>query len=253
VQRFFAPLARGVDLVDHTQHAREFYAYVDNNGHLVNEGIVGSWEFLQELSTELLSESQPLYRLRAPWGNYIGFAPSLPGLDFIGLRLIGMVSLKGLDRIEIGEIAPFASGEIEATPLDGNDPLVVALRQEYHQQDDAPAALPTPVDEATDADDAPNELVVCGDVAQTEIVIGEWERLSDDVRNPLRLPRNDFNTMFAMEGELTTEKLTIRKQSVRDIYQQLALRLDESPLTLANFRLSDKYDAFVLGKIVEKL
>ncbi|MCU1229566.1 MAG: hypothetical protein JWO97_2450 [Acidobacteria bacterium] len=253
VQRFFAPLERGVDLVDHTQHAREFYAYVDNNGHLVNEGIVGSWEFLQELSTELLSESQPLYRLRAPWGNYIGFAPSLPGLDFIGLRLIGMVSLKGLDRIEIGEIAPFASGEIEATPLDGNDPLVVALRQEYHQQDDAPAAIPTPAAEATDADDAPNELVVCGDVAQTEIVIGEWERLSDDVRNPLRLPRNDFNTMFAMEGELTTEKLTIRQQSVRDIYQQLALRLDESPLTLANFRLSDKYDAFVLGKIVEKL
>ncbi|HKO00977.1 MAG TPA: hypothetical protein VJ032_04755, partial [Thermoanaerobaculia bacterium] len=128
VQRFFAPLERGVDLVDHTQQAREFYAYVDNNGHLANEGIVGSWEFLQELSTELLSESLPLYRLRAPWGSYIGFAPSLPGVDFIGVRLIGMVSLKGLDRVEIGEITPFTAGEVEATPLDGNDPLVTALR-----------------------------------------------------------------------------------------------------------------------------
>src|SRR5436853_7397554 len=29
VQGFFAPLARGADMIDHTQHAREFYAYVN--------------------------------------------------------------------------------------------------------------------------------------------------------------------------------------------------------------------------------
>src|ERR1051325_7549823 len=32
VQQFFAPL-RGADVIDHTQHAREFYAYLDANGH----------------------------------------------------------------------------------------------------------------------------------------------------------------------------------------------------------------------------
>jgi hypothetical protein len=252
VQRFFAPLARGVDLVDHTQQAREFYAYVDNNGHLVNEGIVGSWEFLQELSTELLSDSQPLYRIRAAWGSYIGFAPSLPGMDYIGLRLIGMVSLKGLDNIEIGEIAPFTSGEVEVTPLDGNDPLVTALRQDYHQRDDVPASIPDPVADAKTSEGV-NEIVICGDVAGTEVVMGEWNQESDDVRNPLRLPRDDFNTMFSIDGALTTEKLSFRKQSLRDVYEKLSPRVDESPLTLANFRLSDKYDAFVLGKIVEKL
>src|SRR5437868_15413421 len=38
VQTFFSPLSRGVDVIDHLQHAREFYAYVNTSGHLVNEG-----------------------------------------------------------------------------------------------------------------------------------------------------------------------------------------------------------------------
>src|SRR5947209_2841843 len=66
VQTFFAPLARGVDVIDHTQHAREFYAYVNANVHLINEGIVASMSLLQELSTDLSNEAQQLYRLRSP-------------------------------------------------------------------------------------------------------------------------------------------------------------------------------------------
>src|SRR5216684_3836233 len=133
VQAFFAPLARGVDVIDHTQHAREFYAYVNNSGHLVNEGIVSSFSLLRELSNELTAEGQQLYRIRAPWGTYIGFAPSLTGLEYIGVRLIGMVSLKGLDEVQVGELVPFAPGEVEATPLDSGDSLVLAIRQEFHQ------------------------------------------------------------------------------------------------------------------------
>src|SRR5437867_2808367 len=106
VQNFFAPLARGVDLIDHTQHAREFYAYVNASGHLVNEGIVASMSLLAELSNELNLEAQPLMRLRTPWGQYVGFAPAIAGLEWLGVRLIGMVSLKGLDQVEIGEIVP---------------------------------------------------------------------------------------------------------------------------------------------------
>jgi hypothetical protein len=247
VQRFFAPLSQGAGLVDHTQQAREFYAYVDANGHLVNEGIVGSWDYLQELSAELTSDSQQLYRLRASWGSYIGFAAGLPGLEFIGLRLIGMVSLKGLDRIEIGEIVPFAPGEVEAMPLDGNDPLVSALRQDYHQkQDDMPAALPA----------APaGDLVICAESDSddaAEVMIGEWDPLSDEVRNPLRLPRGDFEKLCQIRGALGEEMLSIRKHSVREVYDQLSSRTTTTPTALANFR-NAKYDAFVLGERVEKL
>ena len=123
MQNFFAPLARGAGLVDHMQHAREFYSYVDANGHLVNEGIVGSMSFIQELSNELTQEAQPLFRLKSPHGSYIGFAPAINGLEFVGVRLLGMVSLKGLDDIDVGELVPFAPGEAEATPLDATETL----------------------------------------------------------------------------------------------------------------------------------
>src|SRR5436190_15413698 len=67
VRQFFAPLARGVDVIDKTQHAREFYTYINTNGHLINEGIVASFAFLQELSTELTNEAQRLFRLKTPY------------------------------------------------------------------------------------------------------------------------------------------------------------------------------------------
>src|SRR5436190_21800950 len=52
VQQFFAPLSRDVDPA-HQQHAREFYAFINSSGHLLNEGIVASMPLLQELSGEL--------------------------------------------------------------------------------------------------------------------------------------------------------------------------------------------------------
>src|SRR5438105_953895 len=137
VQNFFQPLSRGVDVIDHQQHAREFYAYVNSNGHLVNEGIVASMSLLQELSSDLISEAQQLYRVRSPWGFYWGFDPAVTGIEYVGVRLIGSVSLKGLDNIEVAEIVPFAPGEAEAMPMTTVDSLVVALRQEFHQRDDS--------------------------------------------------------------------------------------------------------------------
>lgn len=134
VQEFFAPLARGVDVVDHQMHSREFYAYLNASGHLVNEGIVASMALLQELSAELAAEDHTLYRLQAPWGTYFGFTSAMDGVEYIGIRLLGMVSLKGLNPIEVGEIVPFEPGNAEGTPLDVNDPLITALRTEYHDR-----------------------------------------------------------------------------------------------------------------------
>src|SRR3954468_5384524 len=253
VQTFFAPLARGVDVIDHTQHAREFYAYVNNSGHLVNEGIVASFPLLQELSNELASEGQQLFRLRAPWAAYIGFAPSLTGLEYIGVRLIGMVSLKGLDEVEVGEIVPFAPGEVEATPLDAADPLVLAIRQEFHQGRDVPVA-PRDLDSTSErAIEA--ELLVClhhdPDGSENDVIIGEWDPRSDNLRRPLRFPRGDFLRLFALKGELNAELFATRRDTVRDLYTRLSDRTPSDAVPLADFR--DQYATFVLGAVVEKL
>lgn len=258
VQSFFAPLARGVDVIDHTQHAREFYAYVNASGHLVNEGIVASFSLLQELSNDLASEGQQLYRLRSPWATYIGFAPSLTGLEYIGVRLIGMVSLKGLDEIDVGEIVPFAPGEVEATRIDGTDPLVLTLRQEFHQdRDPEPSlAVATEFDDTTTSERAiESELVIClrhePDGTEDDVVIGEWDPRTDDLRRPLRFPHSDFVRLFALRGEINAELLTERRETVRDLYNRLSDRDPSPEVPLADFR--DAYETFVLGAVVEKL
>ena len=64
MQQFFAPLARGVDVIDHKEHAREYYSYLDANNHLVNEGIVASMALLHELSNELGDEGTALFRVK---------------------------------------------------------------------------------------------------------------------------------------------------------------------------------------------
>ncbi len=261
VHQFFAPLARGVDVIDHTQHAREFYCYVNATGHLVNEGIVGSFALLQELSSELAGEEQRLYRLKTPWATYIGFEPAVSGVEYVGVRLIGMVQLKGLENIDVGEITPFGAGEVEATPLEPGDPLIMLLRQEFHQHDDV-------MSETMSADRAfagtttehmvPSELIICVRPAQDEeqegeVMIGEWDPLSDDVHRPLVMPRGDFEKLFSLKGELTTEMLVDRKDTVRDLYLRLSDHTATDPLQLTTYRLGSEYDAYVLGDVVEKL
>jgi hypothetical protein len=260
VQNFFAPLARGVDVIDHTQHAREFYAYVNANGHLVNEGIVASRDFLAELSNELQAESQQLFRLKAPWSTYIGFAPAIPGLEYVGLRLLGMVSLKGLDNIEVGEIVPFAPGEVASTPIEAGEPLWILLRQEFHTEHETPSSAAA-LDDMQRADTTTervvgSEIVICikpGSIAEDEVLIGEWDPLSDDVHRPLRIPHGDFERLFSLKGELSLELLNVKKDSVRDLYLRLSDRTFEPAIQLAEYRSADDYVAFILGDEVEIL
>jgi len=264
VQQFFSPLARGVDVVDKTQQAREFFAYVNANGHLVNEGIVASMPLLQELSTELSGEAQQFYRLKTSFGNYIGFAPAISGIEYIGVRLIGMVSLKGLDQVEIGEIVPFAQGDADPTPIEAGEPFVMLLRQDYHQQDEVPivrAEPPQEGDEEQVGDEThetvvPLEIIVCvknDATADDEVLIGEWDVISDDVRNPLRIPHGDFQRLFAIRGPLTPEALATKKSEVRETYHKLSDRAPSPSISLSEYRETESVQAFVLGDVVEKL
>jgi hypothetical protein len=263
VQTFFSPLSRGVDVIDHLQHSREFYAYVNSTGHLMNEGIVASMPFLLELSNELIGEAQQLHRLRSSWGSYIGFAPAVAGLEFVGIRLLGMVSLKGLDNIEVGEVVPFAPGEAEATLVESGDPLVTLLRHEFHQKgNDLFSPLQGIFDEEQRTDTTNervvgSEIVIClnpeGHEPTEEVLIGEWDPLSDDVNRPLRIPRRDFEKLFAVAGEVTPETLSLKKDNVLELYHRLSDRNFEPSVQLGEYRVANHYEAYVLGEVVEKL
>ncbi|MGN6186925.1 MAG: hypothetical protein ACTHQM_25090 [Thermoanaerobaculia bacterium] len=258
VQQFFAPLARGVDVIDHRQHAREYYAYIDPNGGLVNEGIVASMNFIQELSNEIGAEATPIYRIRTEYGTYLAFAPELPGVEYAGARLLGMVALKGLDKIEVAELVSFAPGEVEdATPIESTDPFVRLLRQEFHQEQEESGSVWDARAQTTTERVIETEIVICVKSASSdlgdEVLIGEWDPRSDDVRRPLRLPRGDFQRLFALKGELSAEILAGRKDSVREMYERLSMKSLAPDTALAPYREEGGWDAYILGDVVEKL
>ena len=260
VQTFFAPLAKGVDVIDHTQHAREYYAYVNANGHLVNEGIVASMPLLQELSNELVTEGQQLFRVKTAWGSYIAFDPALAGIEYLGVRILGNVSLKGLDDLEVGEVVPFGAAEVEAIPLAAPESFERLLRRELHQTDGGGGYSEgfEEVDgETTHERLVPTEIVICvrpnGGQETGEVLIGEWDPLSDDVRNPVRLPHADFQRLFLVPGQVTIENLSRYKNTVRDIYLRLSDHIYTPAVQLATYRADTAYNAFVLGDEVEKL
>ncbi len=261
VQQFFAPLARGVDVVDHKEQAREYYAYLDANNHLVNEGIVASMALLQELSNELGDEGTQLFRVKNRWGNFIAFAPNVPGVELIGTRLIGNVSLKGLDNIDVGELVPFAPGEAEeVVPVDATESFVMLLRQDFNRRRESSGAWKAaqqPADMKTTERHIEAEIVICVKThsldLEDEVLIGEWDPRSDDVRRPLRLPRGDFQRLFSLKGELTADVLSHKKQSVREMYQRLSTKTLAPALALAQYRDDGDYDAYLLGDVVEKL
>jgi hypothetical protein len=259
VRQFFAPLARGVDVIDTTQRERQYYAYIDGNGHLVNEGIVASMALVQELSNELGAEAQPLFRVRAPFGSYVAFAPSIPGVELLGVRLLGMVALKGLDKIDVAELVPFAQVDAEdVTPLEPTEPLIMLLRQDHNRRREASGGWPASSATDTTTERAiETELVIClksdSIDPEDEVLIGVWDPRSDDVRHPLRLPRGDFQRLFSLKGELNAEVLAGRQQSVREMYERLSLKSLAPSLALALYRDAGGYDAYLLGDVVEKL
>ncbi len=110
VERFFEPLQRrDVEVIDKNEEARPFYAYLDRNGGLINQGIVATQAFVAQLSRERgtrelhrASEGERIYCVSI----FDDGAERIP----IGFRPLGSAQLKGLDELPIYEI-------VDAAPL----------------------------------------------------------------------------------------------------------------------------------------
>jgi hypothetical protein len=131
VHRFFAPLAAGDhDVVDKREERRRFYAYINRNGSLVNEGIVVTEQLVSRLAAE--DAAQHLYPLRHDGRGYVAMAVDLPdGRSLAGLRKLGIVKLKGLDPVPLYELVdggPFPAAPPQA--LSGTE-LLAALDRDY--------------------------------------------------------------------------------------------------------------------------
>jgi hypothetical protein len=114
VHGFFAPLQRDPDPGEGLEEGRPFRAYISRHGHLVNEGIVATEAYLRELDRELVG--RPLTRASDGERGYVRVELDDPGGTLpVGLRKLGVASLKGIDRAVLFEVvdgADWASGGV---------------------------------------------------------------------------------------------------------------------------------------------
>jgi hypothetical protein len=255
VQRFFAPLASGADLVNKEIEQREFYAYVNSNGHLVNEGIVASMAMADELSQELQSEAHPLYRLESRWGSYIGYRAATPqAVEFVSIRLIGRVKLKGLDNVEIVEIVGFERDDVKEAPAEVGETLYGLLRQEYHQDPRSRRGKGSGDRATGKRRGAVRHLLFCvagTDGAHTQVYMGEWDADNDAIRHCLRVAAVQLEFEIGIALPYSPQLLQLKKDDVFERYGGAAVESFDDSVPLAPLRQAPNFQLFLIGETVD--
>lgn len=130
VHRFFAPLAeKKVDMVDKREEARRFYAYLNRNGTLHNNGMVATQAYMTRLEKEI--GPRRLQRVSESDRRYVVL--ELPGTEglLVGIRKLGMAHLKGLEKLAVYEVVDADTLDAGTfVPADGSF-LVSALDREF--------------------------------------------------------------------------------------------------------------------------
>ena len=189
VESFLAPLARARG-VSRASDQRRYTASLDEHGELVNEGIVLTWEFVEQLEAELDAPSfEQLTEHDVTW-LLLPLDPTRPGSWLVGLRALGVARLKGLDPIGLAEAAVWTERPDGAIGFAGTGSLTAALR--FLQQS---GAAPQPeIEPDTDATiDADLVVLTYLDRHDTRRWIFGRHRASDDVllkavQMPMQLP-----------------------------------------------------------------
>lgn len=102
VNKFFAPMmAKSSELVSKLDEARRFYAYINQNGALINEGIVATEAFIQRLG-----RFPSLHFTRDGGRGYIALEVAEGKVESlqVGIRKLGVGKFKGLEPMPVYEI-----------------------------------------------------------------------------------------------------------------------------------------------------
>lgn len=131
VHRFFAPLSqKNVDVVDKKEEKRRFYAYINRNGSLHNNGMVATAAFMAKLEHEL--GPRPLRRGTDGDRTYVVMDLDDGGEPLsVGMRKLGLTQLKGLEKLMVYEIvdgATFDPGSLKDLP---DQKLVSTVDREF--------------------------------------------------------------------------------------------------------------------------
>jgi hypothetical protein len=130
VHRFFSPLSsRNVDVVDKTEESRPFYAYINRNGTLHNNGMVGTGAFIAQLERELVGGHLHLGREGDRCYVVLDLEDAGARLP-VGIRKLGMAHLKGLEKLAVYEILDGAALDPAALTEIWGERLASAIERE---------------------------------------------------------------------------------------------------------------------------
>jgi len=153
VHKFFAPvLQKNVDVINKREEERSYFAYINQNGNLINEGVVATASFIEQVDRE--NDFSELWQAEA-W-NRTWVAVEVPDMAagrgavplLIGFRRLGIASLKGLDKLVVFEVVDLGEREGESPcadikPMHGPGLMAAIERQatsRFAQSEDLPAA-----------------------------------------------------------------------------------------------------------------
>jgi len=162
---------------------RPYAASIDVRGELINEGIVLTLPFLQELEREL--ETPIISEVDFDDLTWAAFAvePEDPGTPYVGLRYLGVARLKGLSPQELVEAVVWEQPPPSARSSPLEQPLIELLRQLGQRQ---VAAAEEPAEEHI-----PEELLVVTyrqPAGGRQWVFGEYRHADDVVLHAIKIP-----------------------------------------------------------------
>jgi hypothetical protein len=189
VERFLAPVAAARSATPAAPGTRAYTAVIDNQGELVNEGIVLTFPFLEHLEAEL--EVLSFTEVVEHGVRWLLFPldPERPGPYQVGLRYLGVARLKGLAPMELVEAAVWTDIPAEARILSEESSLIDLLRRMGQAGSDPDAGDPG------DGSTIDEDLVVLSylDADGTRQWVFGRHRASDDVllqaiQMPMQVP-----------------------------------------------------------------
>ena len=131
VSKFFAPMLQQTEgLVSRQEQGRRFFAYINPNGTLINEGIVATESLVGHLGT-----FEKLYFGKDSRRGYIVLTleEDSGATLLVGIRKLGIGKFKGLEPMPIYELVDGADWQVEDLQPVPSQPLLGALDRLFAQ------------------------------------------------------------------------------------------------------------------------
>ncbi len=230
VDDFLRPLLEGHG-DSRSPRERRYAAWLDGAGDLVNNGIVFTAPFLEELERELGGRIPSLVEFDGQ--RWLAWAadPEEPGGVWFGIRYLGVPHLKGLPPQELMEVTVWET----APPAAREHPTVHGLLRELRS-----LALTPGEGEPAETPDLPEDLVVVTYLAGAERtwIFGTYRHEDDMLLNALEVPLTppDLEAGEPLEMWLFRNRFDLYR-----LYEGLRRELSGASVPMGTLRGRDGY------------